>query len=134
MEDRKLKNPPSAKEKNLLKGLIRRLFARSDLRKEALARTAIVHSQPDRPNVTKWGFCEMCGLIEAQYLLEVDHVSPLIELHRELSDYEWSELIDRQWCDPSNLMVLDKDCHRKKSAVETIIRAEFKRKKKAALK
>lgn len=113
-----MKKPDNVKERGLIKGAMRRVFSRSELRRQALNTTAIDHSDPLRPKVTKWGFCSSCGLIEARYKLEVDHVEPLVPLDKSLEDMDWDEVVDRLWCDGSNLAVVCKDCHKSKSKAE----------------
>ncbi len=119
----------TAKERNLLKACLRRVFSRSETRKAALERVLIQHSDPLRPRVTKWGFCEneTCGIIEAAYQLEVDHQEPIIELNKSLMDYELDELANRVWCDPKNLKVLCPDCHHEKTQGENKERRRLKK-------
>ena len=127
----KLKKPNNPKERNLIKGSLRRVFSRSELREEALQKTRIEHIDANRPRVTKWSWCPECGLIEPTYLMEVDHVEPLIPLNSSLDEMDWNEVVDRLWCDISNLNPVCKPCHHGKSALET---KERKRLKKERLK
>jgi len=126
-----MRNPRmTAKERGLLKGAARRVFSRSDLRKQALEAYAIEHSDPLRPRVTKWLWCPECGLIYPKYLSQVDHVSPIIKTHETLDDLTWDELVDRLWCELDNLRPLDKDCHQIKTKLENKQRRLAKGKKK----
>lgn len=125
-----MNNPKNPKERNLIKGALRRVFSRSDLRNEALLSTHIEHSDPERPRVTKWNWCTECGLIEASYLFDVDHVDPLIPLGKSLEDFEWADIVDRLWCDINNLKPVCKPCHREKSRLEMKERRRIKKGKK----
>lgn len=130
MESRKLKQPISPKERGLLKGAIRRLFSRSELRLSIIQAAEIKHHDVDRPRVTKWVSCDECGLIFPRYLAEVDHIKPIIALGENLGDLPWDCVIERVWCDPKNLRVVDKECHKVKTAEENRTRREYKKGKK----
>lgn len=114
-----MNKPISAKERNLIKGSLRRVFSRSELRREVLAKAIIpnIHD-PERPRVTKWAMCEICRQIEAAYKMQVDHIQPLIPLDKSLEDMSWDEVMDRLWCEPSNLSVVCLPCHKQKSKQE----------------
>ena len=124
----KLKKPTNPKERNLLKGAIRRVFSRSDLRREALERNSIEHSDPNRPRVTKWAWCSDCGEITPKYLMQVDHEIPVIGVNESLEDLTWTELIEnRMWCDSKNLRPLCPSCHSLKTKRENFERRQFKK-------
>jgi len=127
-----LKNNPriTQKERGLLKGALRRVFSRSELRKAALDRVSITFNHPDRPRVTKWGFCERCGVIDASYKLEVDHLNPVIPLYSSLSETTLDELADRIWCEIEQLNVLCESCHKEKTSAEAALRNQFKKEQK----
>lgn len=118
------------KDKALLKGCFRRVFSRSELRKQALESTRIKHSDIDRPRVTKWSWCTECGLVEPSYKMEVDHYEPLVPLDKTLEDLSMDELVKRMWCELDNLRPMCKDCHKEKSKTENKIRREFKKGKR----
>lgn len=122
-----MKNPKDNKERNLIKSALRRVFSRSNLRREALERQSVEYTDPKRPRVTKWGWCAECGEFTPNYLLEVDHVNPVIKLDETLEDLNWDELVDRIWCDIGNLRAVDKTCHKIKSKQENKERREFKK-------
>lgn len=123
----KMDKPHEPKERNLVRGAIRRVFSRSKLRQQALDRHAIAHSDPLRPKVTRWAWCAICGIIEARYLFQVDHVVPVVALHERLEDMSWDQFIDRMWCDASNLQACCLDCHKRKSKDETKERRRLKK-------
>lgn len=117
----------NAKERNLLKGAIRRVFARSELRQQVLDYHTIEHSDPQRPRVKKWAWCNLCGEVVPRYTMTVDHIAPLVPLDTTLEHMSWDTLISRAWCDRVNLQGLCPTCHLFKSKVENQIRREFKK-------
>lgn len=106
------------KEFGLIKGAMRRVFSRSDLRKAALERALVIHSDPDRPRVKKWARCQKCGALEAAYKFDVDHIDPIVPVTRRQLDMTVQELADRIFCALSNLWVLCEVCHDAKTKGE----------------
>lgn len=127
MGNPQLKRPDNAKERNLVKGAIRRVFSRSDLRKVALDANAVDYKDPARPRVTAFVYCSVCGLIFPRYLADVDHVLPIVPVDKSLEEMSWTELVDRVWCDLDNLQILDEDCHSQKSKLENQERRRLKK-------
>lgn len=127
-----MKKPSSKKERNLVKGALRRVFSRSELRKQALDAAVVKdYHDPSRKRVTRWGRCASCKKLEPAYLLEIDHKEPVIPIGKTLEDMDtWDELFDRLWCDERNLQALCGKCHDKKSGEERKERAKAKREKK----
>jgi 5-methylcytosine-specific restriction endonuclease McrA len=62
--------------------------------------------------------------------MEVDHQEPLIPINKTLEEMEWSEVVDRLWCDVKNLRPLCKPCHKEKSKEENKERRLQKKAKK----
>lgn len=123
-----MKNPKNSKERNLIKGALRRCFSRSELRKEALESATIPHTDPNRPRVTKWGVCQECGEIVPRYLMEVDHHDPVVPLDTAFEDITtWDEVVDRMWCHIKNLRPLCEGCHDRKSKAENQTRRAIKK-------
>lgn len=121
----------TAKERGLLKGAIRRVFARSELRRKILDKSVVVgYTDPTRPRVTKWCECNLCYKMEPKYLMQVDHVSPLVPLNSSLEDMSWDEVVDSTWCIDDNLMPICKPCHKIKTKQEAKMRRMFKKDKK----
>lgn len=108
----------TTKERNLLKGAIRRVFSRSELRRAALAQWQVEYHDPNRPRVKKWTLCPGCQIITPTYLMQVDHIEPIIPLNRRLEDMSWDEVINRAWCEFNNLQPLCKPCHKTKTKEE----------------
>lgn len=125
-----MKNPSNPKERNLLKGAIRRVFSRSELRRKVLDDSVIIgYFDTTRPRVTKWCKCTNCGKMEPKYLMQVDHAHPLIPIHKSLEEMSWDEVIDNTWCHESNLKPICKPCHKTKTLAENKERRRLKREK-----
>ena len=125
-----MKKPNNPKERNLIKGAIRRVFSRSDLRRKALQASVTDHIDPSRKRVTRWSKCSACGKLEPSYLCEVDHDIPIIPVDSSLNEMTWDEIVDRVWCDENNLKVMCKPCHKSKSKDENKERRKLKKEKK----
>lgn len=124
-----MKKPISAKERGLVKGALRRVFSRSELRREVMAKAVLKGvTDPARPRVTKWAMCEICRKIEAAYKLQVDHLVPVIPINSSLEDMTWDTIMERLWCEPENLQVVCLSCHKEKSKAENKERRELKKK------
>lgn len=108
----------SKKEQGLLKGAMRRVFSRSDLRRLVLDSRDVLHTDPSRPRVKKWSICEVCQKIHPKYTMAVDHVVPLVPLDRSLDEMSWDEVVDRLWCESKNLQVICDSCHDSKTSIE----------------
>lgn len=118
---------PTKKERGLIKGALRRVFSRSDLRRSALDASIITHSDPERPRVKKWCKCHNCKNPLAAYQADVDHVYPVVPLDKTLDDMTWDEVVNRLWCDRMHLQILCKTCHDSKSKDERKSRNLFKK-------
>lgn len=126
-----MKKPVSPKERGLLKGAIRRVFSRSELRRQILDRALVKdYHDPSRKRVTRWCKCPGCKQMIPAYLMEVDHDDPIIPAGKTLEDMEWTEVIDRVWCDERNLVALCKNCHKAKTRIENAERRKLKKEKK----
>jgi 5-methylcytosine-specific restriction endonuclease McrA len=125
-----MKNPDNAKERNLIKGSIRRVFSRSELRRQIVQLTVVNHLDPTRLRVKKWSNCPMCKEFVPTYLMEVDHVNPIIGLNETLEDLSWDTVVDRIFCNKNNLLAICKVCHAKKSSVENAERRKLKKERK----
>lgn len=114
-----MKKPNNPKERNLIKGAIRRVFSRSELRRKALDKAVVKdYSDPSRKRVTRWGRCAVCNKLEPAYLLEVDHLEPVVPQDSSLEQMTWDALVDRLWCDEDKLQAVCKPCHKLKSKKE----------------
>lgn len=123
-----MRKPSNPKERNLIKGSLRRVFSRSELRKEALLKSVIDYTDLSRPRVKKWSRCSLCLRPTPTYLIEIDHEVPIIPVELSLEQMSWDDVVDRIWCDIFNLVPLCKECHRNKTALENKLRRELKKK------
>lgn len=112
-----------------MKGAIRRVFSRSDLRKLALDRTIINHVDNTRPRVKKWSGCALCKNPTPTYQIDIDHIMPLIPLHLTLDDLSWDNVVDNVWCELDNLQGVCKECHITKTKAENKLRRANKKDK-----
>lgn len=125
-----MKNPSNKKEQGLIKGALRRVFSRSELRRKILDKSLVKdYSDPSRKRVTRWSKCPECKKMTPTYLMEVDHIENLIPLDKTLQDMEWTEVVDRLWCDERNLKAICEVCHDRKTKAENIERKRFKKEK-----
>lgn len=126
-----MQNPRiTAKERGLIKGAIRRVFSRSELRRRVLEEHTIVHSDSKRPRVSKWSYCTVCGEVLPRYLLDVDHDDPIVPLSTTLEQMSWDTVIDRIWCEEHNLRPICKEDHKRKTRAENKLRPKKARTKK----
>jgi len=122
-----MRNPNNPKERNLLKGAIRRIFSRSELRRRALDASVVKdYGDPNRKRVTRWSKCPDCAKMTPSYLMEVDHIEPIIPPGMTLEDMSWDQVIDGVWCDERNLRAVCKECHKLKTKLENKERRKLK--------
>ncbi len=120
--------PP--KEQNLIKGALRRVFSRSELHKEAIAKTIVPHVDTTRPRVKTWCKCPLCDQFIAKSYMKVDHIQPVVPLHTALLEMDANTLVDRIWCEAYNLQAICDECHDKKTAIERKQRTQLRKEKK----
>lgn len=121
------------KERGLIKGGIRRVFSRSDLRKSVIDGSRIDYKDANRPRVTKWSYCNGCDKFTPTYLMEVDHVIPIVPIGSSLEAMSWDDIVNRIWCDARNLRAVCKPCHKVKTKLETKQRAATRKLAKGEL-
>lgn len=115
------------KDWNLIKGAIRRVFSRSELRKKILDAAIVKHSDVNRPKVKTWVRCNVCMLPDAKSYMVVDHIEPVIPVHGSWEHMSSDTLIDRMWCEEFNLQSICPMCHLKKTALEHKARKAYKK-------
>ena len=114
-----MNNPRITKrDRGLIKGALRRVFSRSELRNKVITASLVEHSDPSRPRVKKWGLCAGCNKPEARSYLIVDHISPLIPIGSSFEEMSLDVVVDRLWCVENNLQVLCISCHDEKNKQE----------------
>lgn len=126
-----MKNPRiSVKERNLIKGAIRRVFSRSDLRRSIIDKAVFKHEDETRKRVKTWCKCAQCGVPTPKSYLQVDHIQPIVPLTSSLEEMSWDEVVNNIWCDEKNLQALCEECHNVKSKAENKKRREYKKERK----
>jgi hypothetical protein len=124
----KIKKPKQYPDKSIIKGALRRVFARSPMIKSVL--TDSVHPFVKGPKGGKQYICANCSKTYAGNKVAVDHIYPVIPLHLTVHDLDYNEMVKRIFCDKSNLQVLCEGCHKDKTRSERIIRNESKKKRR----
>ncbi len=116
------------RERGLIKGALRRIFARSDLRNEAINKTIMKeHIDTTRPRVKTWCRCPECKLPQAKSNLVVDHIKPIVGIMETFESMSLDEFVDRLWCDISNLSAICYECHDIKTKEENKLRRAYKK-------
>lgn len=124
-----MKNNPriTKKEKGLIKGALRRVFSRSDLRRAVIDTAEIQHSDPKRARVKRWCRCTECKEPTPRYLMQLDHNIPVVGLQEQFDMLSLDVFVDRLWCEENNLTPLCKPCHTIKTKSEMKLRRQFKK-------
>jgi 5-methylcytosine-specific restriction endonuclease McrA len=121
----------TAKERNLIKGAIRRVFSRSELRRRIVDLTVMEgYSDPTRKRVKTWCLCPVCKVPTPKSYMQVDHIDPIIPLNRSFEEMSLDEVVDRIWCEENNLQALCETCHDKKTKAENAERRKNRKAKK----
>lgn len=118
------------RDRGLLKGAVRRVFSRSELRKQIIDAALTDYIDSSRPRVKKWGRCAICNQLTPKSYLVVDHKYPVVALESSFGDMSFDELIDRMWCSSDNLQALCESCHAAKTKAENKLRRQFKKEKR----
>lgn len=117
----------------LIKGALRRVFARSELHRRVIAKTIVEVVDSTRPRVKTWCLCPMCETLTPKSYMVVDHISPVIRItssleELRLEDNAVQKLTDLIWCEESNLQAIcEKSCHKAKSRLENAQRRKNKK-------
>lgn len=120
----------TAKERGLIKGALRRVFSRSELRQNAMKQALVSdYIDPKRPRVTKWGRCSVCKNMEPLYKMQVDHEIPVVKIDSSLEEMTADELVDNLWCDERLLKPICQPCHKAKTKAENSERRRLKKEK-----
>jgi hypothetical protein len=138
-----LKPPtPDIVKKRLIKGGIRRVF-RQSIEMRVVLQSSRIELPPKtlkdgsvgKKNQVRYK-CAVCGNLFSQKDVAVDHIEPVIPLHRSEEDLTIDEMAYRIWCDTNNLQVvcnttLKKNngipsCHKIKTDEENFIRKRLK--------
>lgn len=116
----------TAKEWGLIKGALRRIFSRSELRRSVMLTVKIDHYDASRPRVKNWSLCPKCNKKTPTYQMELDHKEPLIPIENVFAEMSLDVVVDRLWCHNNNLEPLCVVCHNLKTSQERTLRAKSK--------
>lgn len=118
------------KDRNAIKGALRRAFSRSELHKRVLYASIVDYVDESRPRVKTWCRCNICKKPEARSYMVVDHIDPLVPVNTTFADMNLETIIDRLWCAENNLQTVCPSCHDKKTKTEKEQRKQSKKEKK----
>lgn len=120
-----MKKKPKYNQNSVIRGALRRAFARSPLVVEILN-----ESRKEEPRFKKDGTrhkknwvkrqCQVCQHWHPSSSIVVDHIIPVVSVDDGFQD--WNQFVDRLWCDKSNLQRICDTCHDKKTHEERIAR------------
>ncbi len=120
-----MKKKPKYNQNSIIRGALRRAFARSPLVIEKMA-----ESRREVPRYCKDGSrhkknsvqreCEVCKKWVSTSQISVDHIDPVVSVDDGFND--WNEFVDRLWCDKKNLQRICDTCHDSKTQAERIAR------------
>lgn len=123
------KKKPKYNQNSVIRGALRRAFARSPLVLEVMA-----ESRRESPRYKADGTrhkknwverqCQVCSQWVSTSKMAVDHIIPVVSVDEGFQD--WNEFVSRLWCDKSNLQRICDTCHDKKTQEERIARLLIK--------
>lgn len=114
------KNPRiTPKDRNAIKGAIRRAFSRSELHRRIL-NNSIVRGFLDasRPRVKTWCKCSICGKLDAKSYMDIDHINPVVPVNTSFEDMSLDEFVNNVWCEEKYLQSICHTCHDSKTKLE----------------
>lgn len=102
--------------KNLIKGALRRLFARSPVVKRV--REKAVHPTKKGIRGGKQYTCKQCKHPFPASKIQVDHIKPVIRVNETVHDLDYNTLVSRIFVTEKELQVLCLECHKIKTKKE----------------
>lgn len=115
----------------MLKGAIRRVFSRSDLRRQVVEESVIQgYTDLSRPRVKTWCRCAVCQKPNPKSYTVADHITPVIPVDSSFEEMSLDDVVDRLWCEKSNLQPICEECHLTKTKLEAKARREHKKRVK----
>ena len=119
-----------SKTQSAIVGNLKRVFSRSPQIRAYLKQYRIEEpwfkkdgTKAKKPRV--WFVCHKCGDKFNSNNVQVDHIEPVVPLNIPSKHLSYDVLINRLFCDNSNLQVLCKKHHKEKSEEENRIRKEW---------
>jgi len=108
------KDKKTWKPHNAIMSCMRRTFSRSPIVRNVLNKAT--HPTLRGPRGGRVFICSICGKPYGASGVEVDHIVPVIPLEKTIYEMDWSEVMERMFCDESKLRVLCKACHKSVTA------------------
>jgi hypothetical protein len=104
-------------------GAIRKVFARS-----YIAKTCRENALSNKKSVRngKMYVCNSCKESFLAIKTAVDHIEPVVPIGIDTSEMSYDEYISRLFCSQSNLQLLCRDCHEKKTLYENSQRTSIR--------
>ena len=130
---KKARKKPKFNQNSAVRSAIRRIFSRSPhiIEKLNKARRERPWYKQDGTMAKKPRVEFLCSSCDEWFMkkdIQVDHEIPVIDPVRGFED--WNTFVDRLFCDPDNLNVLCKTCHKVKTDAEKKVRAINRKKAK----
>ena len=118
-------------ENAVIRGAIRRTFARAPIKQEVLkaVRKEFPKYKKDGTRAKKDAVCYLCNICKkytGSTKVSVDHIIPVISIEEGFVD--WNEFVKRLYCGADNLQVICDDCHKIKTKEEGHLRREMRKK------
>lgn len=85
-----------------------------------------VHKTKKGPRGGKVYICKKCKATFPGKDVQVDHIKVVVPLNKTIHDMSYDEIVKRMFCPISNLQVLCKSCHSKKTTHERKERTKWK--------
>lgn len=130
---KKIKKRPKYNAQSAIRSALRRTYSRSPMVREVMNKV-----RRERPWFKKDGtaankprvefLCSICAEWHMGKNVQVDHQIPVVD--PDVGFVDWNTFVSRLFCDVSNLSVLCKDCHKKKTDTEKHIAVERRRRLK----
>lgn len=114
--------PAAFNEVTVIKGAVRRAFARAPVKKEVL-----MEGRREVPKYNKDGSlskkpsvqynCQVCNSWVPSTCIDVDHIKPVLD--PDVGFIDWNTFVKAVFCGKENLQRICEECHTKKSNAET---------------
>ena len=128
-------------ERNRIKGAIRRVFRLFPQMKDVLSAARVElppalkkNGEPGKRNQIRFK-CAECGGLFSRKNVQVDHIEPVVPLHKTEADMTYDEIVRGICCNKENLQVVCStplkrsggipSCHKKKTDEENFIRKKL---------